>query len=314
LDYFDSFRVYGTFPQVCKGFRDFLASLARRGDIYARHALHVIYAHPHQKNVELAAESLGLDVIAVAEHVGQSESSPNRLYECTVFGEFHSVNGGIAAINAYTIQYVQISWYHRGFLHRDDEPARIYHGKLEEGENFIDTSDDEEFAAAKDIRRASEWYNHGQMWRANDLPTRVYGDGRKEWHNAARKLHRDGDAPAVIEHKPNILSWYVDGERHRAGGLPAKVYISGFCTWYEGGSEYARHYQAEEEEIYEIVWDAGLAPFIPIVNLYEETNSEHIRELIDGGTIVSAGDIDNETYDYEPCMIVYQDLYDLYYA
>ena len=73
-----------------------------------------------------------------------------------------------------------------GQIHREDEPAVIH------------------------ADGSREWWQNGQRYRKNGLPTVETAEGRRMWHNRSGVLHRLG-LPAVIG--PEGPEWWVNGER-----------------------------------------------------------------------------------------------------
>jgi hypothetical protein len=300
LDYFDNFPTYGAFPQVCKGFRDFLASLARRGDIYARHALYVLETLPEASYTDLG------DVVADLEKgifVGAT-------YSCRVFDELHSVGGAFACIEPYDAVHTMRIWYRRGCIHRDDDqPAIIYNGNWDDaadldydsGARGILYDEDGDTLDANDLRT---WYKDGLPYRANDLPTLVYACGRKEWRDGNDRRHRDGDAPALICPMTHNLSWYKHGELHRDNWLPAYVCLSGYCRWYSDGVLYMESSSVEINKISRT--NVNVRPDVPAVNLYNFTNKSYVSRLVDRYIRSDDPDID------EWC-VMYKNLHRLYF-
>ncbi len=108
----------------------------------------------------------------------------------------------------------QLEWRNsNGLLHRDGglPSTKTYHkGKL----------------------LFEQWHNHGNYWRENDLPTRVYYDEygqvtKQIWLIDTCKFHRANDLPAVIEYKDGKV---IDQK------------------WYKNGVEYFPVAQAEDDE------------------------------------------------------------------
>jgi hypothetical protein len=56
----------------------------------------------------------------------------------------------------------------------------------------------------------------------------------KTWYSDG-EIHRDGDRPAVIDHRRQVQVWYKKGKRHREGGQPAVIESNGKQQWYLDG-------------------------------------------------------------------------------
>ena len=57
-------------------------------------------------------------------------------------------------------------------------------------------------------------------------------EGTKKWQNALGRLHRSGDAPAVVK-SDGTQEWWWNGRRHRDGDAPAIVWADGSQYWYK---------------------------------------------------------------------------------
>jgi hypothetical protein len=295
LDYFDNFPTYGAFPQVCKGFRDFLASLARRGDIYARHALYVSGGR-------------------------RTDGGTSTRFACTVFDKLHSVNDKVAEVTEFTESYNRISWYRRGLVHRDDDKPAIVYIDLRNSEISWSSSDDDRSGTFYDendsllnVNGLFKWRRNGKPWRAGGRPVVVFPCGLSEWRNENDELHRDGDDPAVIDPVARTLTWYVNGQRHRGGGFPALVELTGRCMWFDHGRLYMGYNHRGEltTDVMSFMYETAIPDEQRrdqvCVNPYEISNHARIRELVEAGAIQSVGDLDNNR-------VVYKDLYDQYVA
>ena len=73
------------------------------------------------------------------------------------------------------------------------------------------------------------------------------GDGDREWRNAAGKLHRDDDLPAIV-YADGTKMWYQDGVLTRVNGGPSIEYPGGARCWYKDGE--LRRFMQESDALY----------------------------------------------------------------
>ena len=59
-------------------------------------------------------------------------------------------------------------------------------------------------------------------------------EGTKKWRDALGRLHRAGDAPAVVKSN-GTQEWWWNDQRHRDGDAPAIVWTDGTQFWYKQG-------------------------------------------------------------------------------
>lgn len=96
-------------------------------------------------------------------------------------------------------------WYLDGKLHREDGPAVIFNGDVEE-----------------------HWYKNGKLHRDGG-PALTNVDGSYEWYKDGVPHREDG--PATYCAHNNRYIWYRDGELHRLDG-PAVISGDGRMSWY----------------------------------------------------------------------------------
>lgn len=92
---------------------------------------------------------------------------------------------------------IREKWLYRGVLHCPIDPAVIYMDGIK------------------------EWRRNGNLYRDNDLPAIVRGNGDKEWWIS--KWVRDGERQGYVEYS------------HRDYGLPAIECANGDKLWWEDG-------------------------------------------------------------------------------
>jgi hypothetical protein len=70
---------------------------------------------------------------------------------------------------------------------------------------------------------------------ADDKPHEITADGDKKWFDAERRLHRDGDKPALIRANGEKL-YFKHGVVHRGNNKPARICANGAKWWYIDGT------------------------------------------------------------------------------
>lgn len=80
------------------------------------------------------------------------------------------------------------------------------------------------------------WCRNRKLHRDGDLPALEYANGDKEWYQNGN-LHRDGDLPAV-ENASCSKEWYQNGKCHRDSDQPAVEYEDGSKEWYQNGEHH----------------------------------------------------------------------------
>jgi hypothetical protein len=93
------------------------------------------------------------------------------------------------------------------------------------------------------------------------------------WYDAAQRLHRDGDLPAVVW-TDGSQSWYKHGRRHRDGDLPAVVWSSGTQWWYRHGKKH------RDADLPAVVFANGRREWWVNGRLQSDLDREHTRKAM----------------------------------